>query len=95
MLPDGVPSSETELEGLVKGVRTDLMLLILPNGSLLSSIKISDLLSVLSRCVMRSLFHSINTSINKSNKLEKHLGKMPGEKPCQCSFASLMLLVNY
>lgn len=35
---------------------------------------------------MGSLFRSINTYISKSNKLEKHLGMMPGENSCQHFF---------
>lgn len=71
------------------------MLFILPSGSLLSSTKISDLLSVFSKCVMGRLFHSINAHISKSNQLKKHLGMMPREKSHQRCFTSLMLLVNH
>lgn len=65
------------------------------SDSVLSSIKISDLLSVFSECVIGSLFNSMNTCISKSNKLEKNLGVMPGEKSCWRGFTSLMLLVNH
>ena len=75
--------------------RADFKLFILLHGSVLSSIKISDLLFVFSECVIGSLFHSINTCISKSNKLEKNLGVMPGEKSCRHGFTSLMLLVNH
>ena len=74
--------------------KADFKLFIL-HGSVLSNIKISDLLFVFSECVIGSLFHSINTCISKSNKLEKNLGMMPGEKSCRRGFTSLMLLVKH
>lgn len=72
----------------------DFMFFIVPNSSLLRSMKkICDLFSVSSECIMGRLFISINTYIIKLNKLGKHLGIMPGEKSCQC-FTWLVLLVN-
>lgn len=66
--------------------RIDFMLFTLLNNSLLSRIKISGPHPIFSECAMGSLFRSINTYISKSNKLEKHLGMMPGENSCQHFF---------